>query len=401
MRWSLLTILLCTLLASSAFAQSEPGMETMSRRRFVAPERRWAVVIGVSSYQHFPKDSWLDSATDDARAIADFLRSPRGGGIPEGQLKLLLNENATTKEIRLALDFLIRNVTPGDVATIFFAGHGQVQQLGSGEIGYLLPYDSDPKALNATALPMDELERYVNYHLADTSQVVLITDACHSGSLLSSGIQASRKRQSVNDHLQEIGQRDGVLNITACRRDEVAVEDPRLGGHGVLTYSLLRALNGAGSSSPNGIVRAQELLEYITRQVPRLTDQAQHPRYGVNYTDEFPLANLNLEGPSYQVPPEPIDVLSANSGSRFSSERGMATLKVHGLVRQGELYLVSSSGEQRTVGRGLSETNILVTEGLAPGNYTLVQSLQGVEQTWPLRLNSGSQAFDLRTGDFR
>ncbi len=400
MRWTL-SLIVWILLTSLCLGQSEPGMETMSRRRFVAPEKRWAVIVGVSAYQYFPKDSWLDSATDDAKAVSDFLRSPRGGGIPEENLKLLLNEKATIKEIRSALDFLIRNVRPGDVATIFFAGHGQIQQLGSGEIGYLLLHDSEPDALNATALPMDELERYVDYHLADASQVVLITDACHSGNLLSSGFQASRRRQSVNDHLQGIGQRDGVLNITACRKDEVAVEDPRLGGHGVLTYSLLRALNGAGSSSPQGIVRAQELLEYISRQVPRLTDQAQHPRYGVNYTDEFPLANLNLEGPRYQVPSEPIDVLSANSVSIRFSDRDKASLKVHGLARQGELYLVSSEGEQRTVGRGLSETNVLLTEGLSPGDYTLVQSLGGVEKTWPLRLKPGSQAFDLRTGDFR
>lgn len=395
--WALLSLLWAFPLG----AQPAPGSESHSRLRFVGPERRWAVVVGVSTYQHFPKESWLDSAAEDARAMAEFLRSPRGGGMPESHLKLLINEKATTREIRLALDFMIKNVAPGDVATIFFAGHGQVQQFGSGEIGYLLPYDSDPSVLSATALPMDELERYVDYHLAQASQVVLLTDACHSGSLLSSGIEVSRKRRSVNEHLQEIGQRDGVLNITACRRDEVAVEDPRLGGHGVLTYTLLRALNGAGSASPNGIVRAQELLEYVTRQVPRLTNQEQHPRHGVNYTDEFPLANLNLAGPAYQVPAEPQDVLAASAGSFFDSSRGLATLKVYGLARQGELYLVSSQGEQRTVGRGLSDSNVLVTEGLPPGDYSLVQSLHGQEQTWPISLTAGTQAFDLRTGEFR
>lgn len=364
-------------------------------------ERRWAVIVGVSTYRHLPRQSWLDSAAEDARAVADFLRSPRGGEIPESQLRLLINEQATTREIRLALDFLIKNVRPGDVATIFFAGHGQVQQFGSAEIGYLLPHDSDPAVLNTTALPMDEVERYVDYHLAQAAQVVLVTDACHSGSLLSTGLEVARKRQSVNDHLQEIGQRDGVLNITACRRDEVAVEDPRLGGHGVLTYTLLRALNGAGSSSPQGIVRAQELLEYVTRQVPRLTDQQQHPRHGVNYTDEFPLADLNRPGPAYQVPPEPLDMLAAEAGSFLTSSRSLATLKIHGLVRQGELYLISATGEQRTVGRGLSESNVLVTEGLPPGDYSLVQLINEKQESWEIRLSAGSQTFDLRTGEFR
>lgn len=399
---AMLCWLLILSLGLSAGAQVVPGSESGSRLRFVAPEKRWAVVIGVSEYQHFPKASWLDSAAQDATAFAQFLQSPRGGALPSSQLKLLLNKQATIRELRLALEFLLKSVKPGDVATIYFAGHGQVQQLGSGEIAYLLPYDADPSVLSASALPMDELERYVDYHLAQAAQVVLVTDACHSGNLLSSGIDASsRRRRSVNDHLQEIGQRDGVLNITACRRDEVAIEDPRLGGHGVLTYALLRALNGAGESSAGGIVRAQELLEYVTRQVPRLTEQAQHPRHGVNYTDEFPLANLNLPGPTYQVPPEPKDVLAASSRSFFDAARRTATLKVHGLARQGELYLISSEGEQRTVGRGLSELNVLVTEDLTPGDYTLVQTLNGQESTWSLSLEPGSQAFDLRTGDFR
>lgn len=396
-----LLLLFVLLLSSTTVADVEPGSESFSPLRFVTPERRWAVVIGVSRYQHLPSQSWLDSATEDAVAVAEFLRSPRGGSLPEGHLKLLLNEKATTREIRLALDFLIKNVRPGDVATIFFAGHGQVQQFGSGEIGYLLPFDSDPSVLNATALPMDELERYVDYHLAQASQVVLITDACHSGSLLSSGLQVARKRQSVNDHLQEIGQRDGVLNITACRRDEVAVEDPRLGGHGVLTYALLRALNGAGSSSAQGIVRAQELLEYVTRQVPRLTNQEQHPRHGVNYTDEFPLADLRREGPAYQVPSAPLDVLGVASDSDFVPYRNQSTLKVHGLPRGGELYLVSSQGEQRALGRGLSGSNVLICERLEPGDYTLVAALEGEEQSWPMTLTPGTLEFDLRTGTFR
>lgn len=396
----LVALLWLAMLAAVLADDSVPGAESGSRLRFVAPEKRWAVVIGVSRYENLPKSAWLLSGDKDAAAIAEFLQSPRGGGVPDDHLKLLLNEQATTRNVRLALDFLIKNVAPGDVATIFFAGHGQVQQFGSAEVAYLLPYDSDPTVLNATALPMDELQRYVDYHLAQASQVVLITDACHSGSLVSDPLGRERRKRSVNDHLQDVGQREGVLNITACRRDEVAVEDPRLGGHGVLTYCLLRALNGGGSASPGGIVRAQELLEYTTRQVPRLTEQEQHPRHGVNYTDEFPLANLNLSGPDYQVPEEPRDVLAASGGSAFGTARSRAELKVYGAPEGGELYLVAGA-EQRTIGRALTSGNVLIAEGLNPGNYALIQSHEGKDTTWEISLESGSQSFDLRTGAFR
>jgi hypothetical protein len=399
-RWASLTMLIGLLLGLAAGAQERPGSQSGSRLRFVAPERRWAVVVGVSRYQNLPKTAWLDSADKDASAFAEFLQSPRGGGLPAEHLKLLLNEAATTREVRLALDFLIKKVTPGDVATIFFAGHGQVEQLGSGEVAYLLPYDSDPQSLSATALPMDELQRYVDFHLAQASQVVLVTDACHSGMLASVPSDASWRKRSVNEHLQEVGQREGVLNITACRRDEVAVEDPRLGGHGVLTYCLLRALNGAGNSSPNGIVRAQELLEYVVRQVPRLTEQEQHPRHGVDFTDEFPLADLNLPGPAYQVPDEPRDVLAAGGGSVFGSSRSLASLKVYGAHLDADLYLVAGE-EQRSIGRPLGGGKVLVVEGLPVGPYTLVESRAGKETSWPVELHSGWQSFDLERGAFR
>lgn len=391
---------LWALLLLQAGAQ-QPGAESGSRLRFVAPERRWAVVIGVSRYEHLPKSAWLESGDKDATAFADFLQSPRGGGLPDSHLKLLLNEQATTRNVRLALDFLIKNVAPGDVATIFFAGHGQVQQLGSGEAAFLLPYDSDPSVLSATALPMDELQRYVDYHLAQASQVVLITDACHSGSLTSAGpLGEGRRRRSVNEVLQDVGQREGVLNITACRRDEVAVEDAALGGHGVLTYCLLRALNGAGDSSQAGIVRAQELLEYIVRQVPRLTDQEQHPRHGVDYTDEFPLANLDLPGPDYQVPEEPRDLLAAGDHPVLGTSRRKAELKVYGAPKGGEVYLLAGE-EQRSVGRSLAPGNVLVVDDLKPGAYALVQQHEGQSTTWEISLEPGSQSFDLRTGSFR
>lgn len=397
--WSCLWV---AALVQPALAQ-EPGLETISRLRFVAPEKRWAVVVGVSRYRYLPKTQWLDSGDKDAIAFAEFLQSPRGGSLPDDHLKLLLNEKATTKDIRIALDFLIKNVAPGDVASIFFAGHGLVHQLGSSEAAYLLPYDADPAVLNATALPMDELRRYVDYHLAQASQVILITDACHSGALTSDdplGLRRPHRVRSVNEYLQDMGQREGVLNITACRRDEVAVEDPRLGGHGVLTYSLLRALNGGGRANKSGIVRAQELLEYVVRQVPVLTEQAQHPRHGVNYTDEFPLANLNLPGPAYQVPAEPLDMLASGDRVVPGTGRSLAQLKVFGAPQGSELYLVSGN-EQRSLGRALSSTNVIVIDDLRPGTYALVQVRDNKDTKWPLTLESGSQSFDLRTGSFR
>src|SRR5215471_16489972 len=101
----------------------------------------WAVVIGVSAYRNLAPESQLHYAHRDANDIADFLRSPRGGGLPSSQIKVLVNENATLFALRTALGtWLPRSSQPQDIVYVFFAGHGTMED----NDGYLLAHDSDP-----------------------------------------------------------------------------------------------------------------------------------------------------------------------------------------------------------------------------------------------------------------
>lgn len=391
-----LFLLLLTLAAQAQI----PGLNSgrLSRPSFAKPEQEWAVLVGVSQYLHLPRTEWLDGCDADASALASFLQSARGGSFPAEHVKLLVNEGATITAVRRALDATIKAVKSGDVVYLFFACHGKVEAYGGGDVAYLLCYDSDPQFLNATALPMDEVRRYVDVNLRQASQVVLISDACHAGSL---GAQPTDRKlfSSMADHLQEVGARDGVLNLMACKRNENAIEDPRLGGHGVLTYVLLKALEGEGGSDKNGVVRAQDVLEYVMRYVPRLTDQQQHPRHSSNYHDEFPMARLKEAGPALNLPPFPSNsVASVTPTSLSMAPQSLATLRVVGAPRDSELYLVQGD-EQRTIGRALSASAVLVLENLAPGKYVLVQSLGGKQTEWPLDLGPGRRSFDLRTGN--
>ena len=356
------------------------------------------MLVGVSEYQYLPKNLWLDSCDKDTEALAAFLRSPRGGATPPDHLKLLLNAEATARNVRLALDEVITHSKPGDVIVLFYAGHGKVVPYGSSEAAYLMAYDSEPEHLNATAIPMDELHRYVDNNMRAASQVFLITDACHAGAIMpNSPYETSWKTRGISDYIQELGERNGVLNLMACRRDEVAYEDSRLGGHGVLTYALLRALEGEGSSTAAGLVRVQDVLEEVTSQVPRLTNQKQHPRHSSNYTDEFPLADLSKPGPKLSLPEPPGNRLEAETRSVFDRNRRLPTLRVVGAERMSEVYLVKGD-EQRTVGRPLSATNVLVVDDLEPGDYQLVQlGEDGREARWRLTIGDQDISFDLRT----
>lgn len=383
------------LLGLTAAAQGIPGMQSGLRKEFPGPDRHWALLVGVSEYKELPERQWLSSCATDAADISKFLTSARGGSFPADHVKLLTDKQATTQNVRLGMDSLIKRIEPGDVVWVFFACHGKVERYGAGEVAYLLMYDSNPEFLNATALPMDEVRRYVDVNLRQALQIIFITDACHAGAL-GAAPDPNVRVSSIADQLITVGDRNGVLNIMACRRDESAVEDPFLGGHGVLTYAILRALNGFGDSHQD-IVRAQDVLEYVGRTVPRLTDQQQHPRHSTNYLDEFPMAYLKHPAPALRLPDPRSNVLDAGSRSLDQGVRAGATLRVVGGPTNSEFYLVQGQ-EQRTVGRVLNAANTLVLENLAPGPYDLVQELGGKITRWNIQLTPGPHSFNVRAG---
>ncbi len=352
------------------------------------------MVVGVANYKKLPQDDWIPGCKKDAEALTAFIKSPRGGSFPNDHVQLLIDEAATIQSVRLALDNVIKRHRSGDVVYIFFACHGRVESYGAGEMAYLMMNDSDPEHLSATALPMDELRRHVDSHLRD-AQVVLISDACHAGQLVKVA-DSTRKTNSIADYLNEMGERQGTLNLMACRRDESSIEDVRLDGHGTLTYCLLQALNGANSGGAN-LVKTQDVLDFVTRQVPKLTNQQQHPRHSTNYSDEFPLARLDLPGANLNLPPFPQDSSLGGLNSNLNALPGLATLKVGGAPENSELYLLQGT-VQRSLGRVLMSGNQLVLDGLSPGTYTLVQSKEGQTSQWTLTLKSGSQLFDTRSG---
>jgi hypothetical protein len=382
-------------LGLQALAQGIPGMESGLRREFPGPDRHWALLVGVSEYKELPERQWLSSCATDAADISKFLTSARGGSFPNDHVKLLTDKQATTQNVRLGMDALIKRIEPGDVVWVFFACHGKVERYGAGEVAYLLMYDSNPEFLNATALPMDEVRRYVDVNLRQALQIIFVTDACHAGAL-GAAPDPNVRVSSMADQLITVGDRNGVLNIMACRRDESAVEDPFLGGHGVLTYAILRALNGYGDSHEQ-VVRAQDVLEYVGRTVPRLTDQLQHPRHSTNYLDEFPMAYLKHPAPALRLPDPRTNVLEAGTRSLDQGGRAGATLRVVGGPENSEFYLVQGQ-EQRTVGRVLSAANTLVLENLAPGPYDLVQELGGKVTRWNIQLTPGPHSFNVRAG---
>src|SRR4030095_13570527 len=155
-----LCLLLLLILEQQAYSQSKRDLklEAAAPNPMQALDRRtrWALVVGISRYQHLPPQFQLRFAHRDADEFARFLRSPEGGGMSADHLKLLLNADANISNIRAALHtWLPKSVGPDDVVYIFFAGHGVVAEDNE---GYFVAHDSDPQNLHATRLAFREVD---------------------------------------------------------------------------------------------------------------------------------------------------------------------------------------------------------------------------------------------------
>lgn len=253
---------------------------------------RWAVIVGISSYQHLPPGAQLRFAHRDAAQFSAFLRSTAGGAIPGDHIRILTDEHATLAQIRAALHvWLVASAGPQDVVYFYFAGHGV---LDDHDDGYFVTHDADPQNLHATALSFQEVDEALSTRLR-AALVVVIADACHTGRLGWSSYSAIAPSRAA-EPLARIGQGDrSFLKLLASRPIERSYEDEKWnGGHGVFTHVLLEGLSGQADSDGDRVIRASEAIEYVSRRVPELTDSQQHPRVAGTFDGRLALASSEL-----------------------------------------------------------------------------------------------------------
>ena len=229
----------------------------------------FALLVGITKYKK-PELS-LQYPDRDASVFADLLKSPRGGGIPAGNILLLTDDGGTTAAVRNGFDdFLKRRAGKNDTVIILVASHGTVDD---GQ-GYILTYDADPQDLKSTALPMVELKGLFDAQLARVGRVLLFVDVCKSGVIGTIHTDAvNSKVQNFRDVAE--GQ---LLGLMAARPRQLSIEGPQYGGgHGAFSYFVLKGLEGAADENGDGAVDGNELIQYVTSQVPKATGGKQNP----------------------------------------------------------------------------------------------------------------------------
>ncbi len=254
--------------------------------------QRWGVIVGISDYKD-PELPDLRYADKDAEAFYDFLTKPLeegGGGVSKANVRYLVNDQATTSNVREALTDFLKSAIEEDIVYIYFAGHGAPDP-DRPKVLYLLTHDSKLSKLGGTAIKMQEVQDILRDYVA-AKTVLVFADACHSRGV--SGSLATRALATpdlVNEFLSDLARsRASTCTFSASDVDQLSQEDKRWGGgHGVFTYYLIEALKGAADSDKDNIVRLGEVLLYVNDKVRRETKSQQSPMPSGSYDASLPL----------------------------------------------------------------------------------------------------------------
>jgi uncharacterized caspase-like protein len=219
--------------------------------------QKWALVIGISRFTD-AKIPRLNYTTADATAFAGELTDPGIGRFAPSHVRVLTDEQATTRNIKEGLNWIARQAGVNDIVVIYVATHGTPRTVDTaGGANYLVTYDTqaysgggfDEDAMYATAYPMVELANAVATRMRALRTAVIL-DTCYSGG--AAGAQAAGElatKAPDRQMLEHMSQGTGRIVLSAARTDEESLESPAL-KHGYFTYYLLQALKQGKGATP-------------------------------------------------------------------------------------------------------------------------------------------------------
>ena len=147
---------------------------------------KWALVMGVSKFENLPAQSQLDCPSRDARDFAQALQDPSIGRFRSDGLhvRLLTDEEATLQHLMKEIDYISTRAKEDDLVVLYISSHrtssiSDRNATGDAQTGYIVTYDTDPKALFSTAFAMEDLKKVLDHLRA--KRIVVFLDTCFSG----------------------------------------------------------------------------------------------------------------------------------------------------------------------------------------------------------------------------
>lgn len=233
----------------------------------------------------------LSCAVADARALSCLFEDNT-----EGSFTSLLDSQATLARLREQFDGLA-SASEDDFVVISFSGHGT-------EDHRLVGVDADVFDLNNSCMSLDELAE--KFDAIPAKQLFVVLDCCFSGGFGGARYFAPATTRGPlvenRDSFVRLARGDGRVVLAASAAGEPALEAAEF-GHGLLTYHLIRALQGPSELVENGRIDFLALAGFVGRQVldsAILLGEKQNPSlYGS--TDGAPSLPILTAGRHYSL----------------------------------------------------------------------------------------------------
>ena len=216
-----------------------------------------ALVIGINNYPTHP----LKGAINDAKVISELLKV--NGNDSTNFEVVTIYDIATRSELLTEISKFFS--VSSDMALLYFAGHGFVNELG----GFLVT--PDHKHYDE-GIGMHDILTLANK--SKTKNKVIILDCCKSGFFGTA---------TENGSITPIN--TGISILTSSREDEPAKE---INGHGVFTNLLIEGLKG-GAADVRGHISPGGLYAYIDQA---LGAHEQRPVFKTNVTEFVELRSI-------------------------------------------------------------------------------------------------------------
>ncbi len=224
-------------------------------------EKGYALIIGVSKYLNVKGPKY---ARNDAEIFKKYANKVLG--IPERNIKVLLDERATGGLIKARLNDWLKRKKGFKI--IFFSGHGapDPENPREGDV-YIVPYDGDPE-LKSTLISIKKELSKLPYNQGDT--LILFLDACYSGGEGKS-VQLASKPLTVS----KLPETQAI--IFASAEGAQPAKEFEKAKHGYFTYYTLLGLKGKADENKDGWITTKELYKYVKEKVSDATNYVQEP----------------------------------------------------------------------------------------------------------------------------
>jgi uncharacterized caspase-like protein len=260
----ILSFLVAALIVSSPVFATSRGIRVVSKKgqALYLYKDYYAVVIGVSEYEHWPR---LPNAVKDAEEVAAKLK--------EMGFKVRVVTNPDSGQLKSTLADISRRLgrEKKRALLLYFAGHGETTQLADGtDLGFIVPKDAplqnlDPFGFDNKAVSMREIETVALK--VKSKHVLMLFDSCFSGSLFALA-------RAAPTEITEKSAKPVRQFMTAGSAKETVPD------RSIFKVVLLQGLDGYADYNGDGYITGSELGMYLQSRVINYSRGAQHPQFG-------------------------------------------------------------------------------------------------------------------------